>query len=131
MANRKDEKERLRREREEAERRAHAETRKRLILGYVVAGLLAAAVIVGVVIAIAGGGGSGGKNGEDGGPNVDTRFGIVPDGVEIDNREGAPPPDIVNGDLAAAADAAGCELQLDLPDEGSTHVDPPTPKSLP
>ncbi len=31
----------------------------------------------------------------------------------------------------AAAKAAGCELQLDLADEGSTHVDPPNPDSLP
>lgn len=117
MANRRDEKERLRREREEAERRAHSGARKRLILGYMVAGLLAAAVVVGVVFAIASGGGEGGGDG-DGGPNVD-------------NRTGATPPEVVNGDLAAAARAAGCELQLDLPDQGSDHVDPPTPDSLP
>jgi hypothetical protein len=129
MANRKDEKERLRREREEAERRSNAATRKRLFLGYAVAGLLAAAVIGGVIFALVSGGG--GKNAGDDGPNVDTTFGIVPDGVKIDNRTGTPPPEIVNGDLGAAAEAAGCDLQLDLPDEGNTHVDPPVPKSLP
>ena len=95
-----------------------------------VAGLLAAAVVVGVVFAIASGGGEGG-DGEDGSPNVDTRFGVLPEGLEIDEREGTTPPEIVNGDLAAAAKAAGCELQLDLADEGSTHVEPPTPDSLP
>jgi hypothetical protein len=132
MANRKDEKERLRREREEAERRSNAETRKRLILGYAVAGVLAIAVIGGVIFAIASGGGSSAKDkGGDGGPNVDTRFGIVPDGVSIDNRTGTPPPEIVNGDLTAAAKAAGCDLQLDLPDEGNTHVSKSVPSALP
>lgn len=129
MANRRDEKERLRREREEAERRNQAATRKRLILGYVVAGVLAVAVIGGVIFAIASGGG--GKSGGKDGPNVDTRFGILPDGVEVDNRTGTPPPAIVNGDLTAAAKAAHCDLQLDLPDEGNTHVTKSVPSALP
>jgi hypothetical protein len=141
MADRRNEKERLRREREEAERRTHAETRKRLVLGYAVAALLAAAVIGGVIFAVASGGGGGKDVGKsvntgdekgDGGSNVNTDFGgIVPDGVRIDNRSGTPPPEIVTGDLATAAKTAGCELQLDLPEEGNTHVDPPTPESLP
>ena len=131
MANRKEEKERLRQEREAMERRSSSEARKRLILGYAVAGVLGAAVIVGVLFAILSGGGSSQGAGDDGGPNVNTNFGIVPKDLEIDNREGAAPPDVVDGDLTAAADAAGCELQLDLKDEGSTHVDPPTPDSLP
>ena len=32
-------------------------------------------------------------------------------------------PPLAQGDLEAAAKAAGCELQLDLPEEGSTHVE--------
>ena len=58
MATRKDEKARLRAARLEAERREAAGARKRLILGYAVAGGLTAAVLVGIVIVIASGGGS-------------------------------------------------------------------------
>ena len=131
MANRKEEKERLRQEREAMERRSNSEARKRLILGYAVAGVLGAAVVIGVLFAILSGGGSSEGAGDDGGPNVNTMFGVVPKGLEIDNRKGTVPPDVVDGDLTAAAEAAGCDLQLDLKDEGSTHVDPPVPDSLP
>ena len=131
MASRKEEKERLRREREALERRSSRDARKRLMLGYVVAGILGLAVVGGAIFAIASGGGNSEGAGDDGGPNVNTMFGVVPKGLEVDNRKGTPAPDVVDGDLTAAADAAGCDLQLDLADEGSTHVDPPTPDSLP
>ena len=121
MASRKEEKERLRRERLEAERRASAGARKRLILGYVVAGILALAVIGGIVFAIFGGGDDSGGQGEDTGENVDTRFGALPKDLPVDERVGTPPPEIVNGDLEGAAAEAGCELQLDLPEEGNAH----------
>ena len=39
-----------------------------------------------------------------------------------DGREGTPPPALQQGDLEIAAEEAGCELQLDLEEEGSTHV---------
>jgi hypothetical protein len=133
MASRKDEKDKLRQERQEAERRSASEARKRLVLGYVVAGVLAVAVIGGVIFAIASGGSGGGSKdkGGDGGPNVNTLYGVVPDGLDIDNREGTVPPDVSDGNLTSAAETAGCDLKLNLPDEGSTHVDPPTPASLP
>ena len=60
MATRKEEKARLRAERLEAERREAAGARKRLILGYAVAGALTAAVLAGIVVVIASGGGSSG-----------------------------------------------------------------------
>jgi hypothetical protein len=57
MATRKDEKDRRRQERLEAERRESAQARKRLILGYGAAGILTAAVIAGIIVVIAGSGG--------------------------------------------------------------------------
>lgn len=129
MASRKEEKERLRKEREEAERQAQASGRSRLIIGYVVAGALALVVVVGLVIALAGGGSDSSDGGStvasDDCSGVNTDFGgIIPDGAECDNREGTPPPAVKVGDLTAAAKAAGCDLQLNLKDEGATHLDP-------
>jgi hypothetical protein len=122
MSSRKQEKERLRQERIEAERRASADARKRLILGYVVAGILGVAVVGGAVYAIASSGGDGGSGGGgDDSDNVATEFGFLPDDLPVDEREGTTPPEVVNGDLVGAANVAGCELRLDLRDEGSTH----------
>jgi len=121
MASRKEEKERLRRERLEAERRASAEARKRLVLGYIVAGVLALAVLGGIVFAIVGGDGGSGEQGKDTGENVNTTFGVLPKDLPVDERVGTPPPEIVNGDLEGAAAEAGCDLQLDLADEGNAH----------
>ena len=94
MASRKEEKERLRKARLDAERREASDAQRRLMLGYLVAGLLAAAVLAGLVIAIANG------------------------------REGTAPPAIQHADLAEAAKVANCDLQLDLPDEGNSHLKP-------
>lgn len=129
MASRKEDKERLRQERIEAERKATASGRKRLIVGYVVAGVLALVIVVGLVIAVAGGGGSDSAGGSTtaSGDNVNTQFGgTVPNGITVDNRVGTAPPTVQLGDLTAAARAAGCDLQLNLKDEGSTHLDPKT-----
>lgn len=129
MASRKEERERLRQEREAREAQERTQERKRLILGYVVAGLISAAVVVGIVFAIAGGGdeeGTGG--GEVAGGDVQRvyeLYGIVPEGVEIDGRESVEAPTSGDfSDLDAAADAAGCELLLEQKDEGSTHIPP-------
>jgi hypothetical protein len=62
MAARKEEKERRRAERLEAERQEAAAARKRTILGYGVAGVLTAAVVAGIIVVVAGsGGGSSGS----------------------------------------------------------------------
>jgi hypothetical protein len=130
VASRKEDKERLRQERIDAERKATAAGRKRLVLGYVVAGALALIVVAGLVIAVTGGGSSdtGGSTTASGDcANANTQFGgIIPDGIQCDNREGTPPPEIQLGDLTAAAKAAGCDLKLNLKDEGNTHLDPKT-----
>jgi hypothetical protein len=123
MASRKEEKERLRQERLEAERQASASARKRLMLGYIVAGVLAAVIVVGVVIAIAGGGSSStGSNGNDDSANVNTTYGVLDPDMKVDDREGTEPPPVANGDLVGASREANCDLQLDLPDEGNTHI---------
>jgi uncharacterized protein DUF3105 len=122
MASRKEEKERLRQERLESERQASASARKRLMLGYVVAGLLAAAIAVGVIVAIvSGGSGSSNSGGNDDSANVNTTYGVLDPDMKVDDREGTTPPPVANGDLVGASREAGCDLQTDLPDEGSTH----------
>lgn len=119
MASRKEEKEQLRKQRLEAEKQASEAQRKRLLLGYAVAGVLGILVLAGIVIVIAGSSGSDESGG--GGDNVSTRYGVLDDDLKVDNRVGTEPPAVRNGDLQGAANQAGCDLRLDLPDEGSTH----------
>jgi hypothetical protein len=124
MATRKQEKERLRQQRLEAERRQAAEERRRLLLGYLVAGVLGAAVLAGLAIVIASGGGGGNGDSGPASAHIVPETGIVPSNVEPDGREGAAPPALAQADLEVAADEAGCDLRLDLPDEGNTHLGP-------
>jgi Protein of unknown function (DUF3105) len=127
MASRKEEKERLRQARIHAERREARSGQQRLMAGYLVAGLLAAAVVVGIVVVIASGG-SGGSGGGSDAPeaaHVDTQGGFAPTlGIEPDGREGTPPPEIKQARLEEAARKAGCDLRLNLPDEGNRHLSP-------
>ena len=124
MASRKDEKERLRIEREAAEASEARAARKRLILGYVVASLISLAVVGGIIFAIVGGGedGGDGRTG-DSSENISYEFGgILPEGVEVDTREGTEPPPVADDTLSTAVETAGCDLQTDLDDEGNAHV---------
>jgi hypothetical protein len=124
MASRKEEKERLRQAREQAEAADRKAERKRLILGYAVAGVISVAVLVGIVFAIAGGNGDG-DGGGDGGERVEEMFGVIPAGISVDDRDGVDPPtDGGVNDLETAAEAAGCELLTDQEDEGNAHIDP-------
>jgi hypothetical protein len=128
MANRKEERERLRAERLAAQRAASSDERRRLVLGYFVAGILGALVVAGIVVAIMNSGGGGGAAGEAeaneaAGLDPNTGF-VVPSDITPDEREGTPPPELQQGDLEQAAKAADCDLELDLPDEGNTHIDP-------
>ncbi len=121
MANR-EERERLRQERLARQAGRGSSERRRLIAGYVVAGVLGAAVIVGLIAVISSGG-------EDDGPalsgdcenaHIQTDFGVF-EGYQCDNREGTPAPAIQFGDLRESAQRANCELELNLPEEGNTH----------
>lgn len=64
MATRQEERERLRQHREEAEHEATTATRRRLVAGYFVAGLLSLAVVVGIVAVVLSGDGGGGSAAE-------------------------------------------------------------------
>jgi hypothetical protein len=121
----KEERERRRAERLEAEQREAGSERRRLLLGYVVAGGLTLAVVIGLFVALAGGDGSdetqvGGKEIPEL-AHIELQSGSV-HGYAPDGRDGTPPPPVEQGDLQRAAAGAGCKLQSDLPDEGSTHI---------
>jgi hypothetical protein len=125
MASRKEEKERLRQQRLAAERAAASSGRMRLYAGYVVAGLLALAVVIGLVVVIASGGSGGGP---DFCSNAHIKnSGGSTKGLEPDCRQGTPAPPIQFADLQVSAQQAGCQLKLNLPDEGNTHVPNSTP----
>ncbi|MDP9228949.1 MAG: DUF3105 domain-containing protein [Actinomycetota bacterium] len=121
MTSRREEKERLRAERLAAEAQRASSEKRRLYLGYVVAGLLTIAVLGGFVAVLAGGSG-------DGSAAADTPenchiahdYGSFED-WRCDEREGTAPPEIQFGDLEDSAQRASCELKLDLPEEGNNH----------
>jgi Protein of unknown function (DUF3105) len=120
MASRREEKERLRQERIAAQRREAQAGQRRLVLGYTVAGLLAAAVVIGIIVVIASGSSDGSGTGDaPANAHVDPASGTA--AAELDDREGTPPPAVEQARLEPAAKAAGCDLKLDLPDEGSKH----------
>jgi hypothetical protein len=124
MASRREEKERLRQIRIEAEKREAGEQRRKLLLGYAIAGVLAAAVIAGVGVVILSSGG-----GAEGTAHINAISGDT-HGLTPDERDGPEPSPLQEADLTTAAEAAGCELREDLRIEGRTHLTPgsPTPK---
>lgn len=98
--------------------------RRRIYVAYGFVAVLAALVVVGVIMAISsssGGGGDEGTSLADAGENVNPTYGVVPDGIAVDERQGTAPPPLSNGDLGGAARVAGCELRTNLPEEGNTH----------
>jgi len=121
MATRKEERERLRRLREETEKREASGQRRRLLIGYGIAGLLGLAVIIGIVVLISSSGGtSGGGN-----AHVNLASGMT-NGIPTDDRTGPTPPPIKVRGLQQATKDAGCVLKLNLKDEGHTHEKPGT-----
>ena len=91
MANRREEeRERLRQAREEKEKTHTSSERKRLILGYGVAGVIGLVVVAGIVVVIASSGGGGGgeaahinvESGSTNGISPDDRTGVKPVGLK-------------------------------------------------
>jgi hypothetical protein len=121
MASRKEEKERLRQQRLAAERASQSTGQRRLIAGYVAAGVIALAVIAGLVVVIASGGGGTAEASTCDNAHIKNSGGTFR-GLDPDCREGTTPPTIQIADLKLSAEKAGCNLGLDLPDEGNTHV---------
>src|SRR5436190_23593323 len=125
MASRKEEKERLRQIRLEAEQQDRASQRRRLLVGYGLAGIVGLAVLAGIVALIASSGGgsetSGGCSHVD--PITATGGSGSVNDVPLDNRCDAPkPPKAKVTDLTQAAKDAGCVLRLGLKDEGHNHI---------
>ena len=127
MSTRREERERMRQERLAAQQAASASEKRRLYLGYAVAGVIIVAIVAGIAVAITSGGDE-----EDASTGdfpelayIQPEIGAVPDEMEPDGREGIAPPPLEQGDLEAAAEAANCDLQLDLKDEGNTHFGDP------
>ena len=128
MTGRKEERERLRAERLAAQQAAQSSEQRRLYLGYAVAALIVAAIVAGIVVVITQDT-SGNETGVDAEGNpfpelayINEEIGVVPDGIEIDGRDGTEPPPVQTAILDEAAQAASCDLQLDLENEGNTHV---------
>ena len=120
MATRKEERERLREIRREAEKREAREQRRKLLLGYVAAGILGGAVIVGILVVILySGGGASAEGAHISNPSGSTN------GISPDDRSGTPPPPLKELNLKTAAKKAGCDLKLHLKDEGHKHVTTP------
>jgi hypothetical protein len=129
MATRKEEKERLRQLRVEAEQRDKAAQRRRLMVGYVLAGLIGLVVIAGIVVLVTSSGGGGAQGASHVNPLNPAGGGSGSvNGVPLDNRTGTPPPKQKVTNLDTAAKKAGCVLRLGLTDEGHTHI-PPTAKT--
>jgi hypothetical protein len=119
MANRREEeRERLREAREERESQQAGSERRRLMLGYGVAGIVGIVVVVGIVVAISGSGGGG-----SGGAHIDQQSGST-NGVQPDSRSGPKPAAAKVTNLKQAAKQAGCVLRLHLSEEGHTHIPP-------
>jgi len=94
MASRKEQKEQLRREREERAAAEQAGKRRKQLVGYGVAGVIAIVLIVVVAVVLLGGGGKSSSSGS---------AAVLPDGGSVPKQKVR--------DLDAAAKAAGCTLK--------------------
>jgi hypothetical protein len=117
----KNEREKRRQERIEAEQADAGSNRKRLIVGYAIAATVVLAAAVVIFVLASGGSDSNGSKEGDAHINLNTSIGST-NGVEPDSRAGTPPPPAKVTNLAVAAKQAGCDLRLHLKDEGHEHL---------
>lgn len=102
--------------------------RNRLILGYAIVSTVVLAAAVLIFVLASGGDDAGGDAPEgDAHINLNAEIGST-NGVEPDNRGGTPPPPVRTAQLSAAAERAGCELRLELGDEGHDHIPAGSPQ---
>jgi hypothetical protein len=123
MANRREEeRERLRQARQEREKKQTGSERRRLMIGYGVAGLVGLAVIAGIIAIVV----SAANKNDSGEAHIVQATGST-NGIQPDERSGTtpPPPKVTN--LQEAAKKAGCDLRLNLPEEGHEHIPPTSP----
>ncbi|HEU4392777.1 MAG TPA: DUF3105 domain-containing protein [Solirubrobacterales bacterium] len=118
------EREKRRQERLESEQSEAGSDRNRLVVGYAIAAAAVLAVVVLVIVLVTGGDDAGAKG--DSHINLNAAVGST-NGVKPDNRAGTPPPPVKVDDLDEAAEQAGCDLRLKLPDEGNQHIPAKSP----
>ncbi len=126
MANRREEeRERLRQARQEREREQAGSEKRRLMVGYGVAGIVGLIVVAGIIALIV----SAASKNDSGNAHINQRSGST-NGIQPDTRSGTDPEPVKVTDLKEAAKKAGCDLRLHLPNEGRTHLPPtaPTPE---
>jgi hypothetical protein len=123
MANRREEeRERLRQARQEREKEQAGSERRRLMIGYGLAGIVGLAVLAGIVAIIV----SASNKNDSGKSHIAQATGST-NGVQPDTRSGTPPPPPKVTNLEKAAKLAGCDLRLEIPEQGHTHIPPTSP----
>jgi len=118
MANRREEeRERLRQARQEREKRQTGSEKRRLMIGYGVAGLVGIAVLVGIVMVIV----SAASENDSGNAHISQQSGST-NGIQPDTRGGTTVAAVKVTNLKEAAKKAGCDLRLNLTNEGRNHL---------
>jgi hypothetical protein len=121
MTNRREEeRERLREAREEREAQSAGSEKRRLMVAYGAGAVLVLIIAVAIVVIASSGGG------EDGSAHINQESGST-NGIAPDSRNGTRPPSGTVANLKQAAKQAGCELRLNLKNEGRTHIPPGSP----
>lgn len=121
MANRREEeRQRLREAREQREKHKAGADRRRLMIGYGVAGLIGVAVLAGIIAIVV----SAANKNDSGEAHIDQQSGST-NGIQPDTRSGTTVAAVKVTNLKEAAEKAGCDLRLHLPEEGHVHI-PPT-----
>jgi hypothetical protein len=126
MANRREEeRERLRQARQEREKKQTGSERRRLLIGYGVAGLVGLAVVAGIIAIVL----SAANKNDGGESHIDQSSGST-NGIQPDERSGTKVAAAKVTNLKKAAKLADCDLRLHLPEEGHVHIPPtaPTPE---
>ncbi len=121
MANRREEeRERLRQARQNREKKQAGSEKRRLMIGYGAAGVVGILVLIGIIAVIV----SAANENDGGEAHINQQSGST-NGIQPDTRSGTAVAAVKVKDLQEAAKKADCDLRLNLPNEGHTHL-PPT-----